>query len=274
MLITRDGNQFKIHVYGKLDYLHTGAWNDNCKACHDIQTWHEILGHCNYDDVISLQNVVEGMQIPGKACKPEKECEVCIQGKFAQTRNREPDTRAKASLKLVHTDFAGPVPTESMEGYKYVQSISDDYSSAMFVYFLKKKSDTVLATEKFLADISPNGTVKCVRSDNGTEYMCKEFQTLMRKNNIRHETSVPYSPHQNGTAEWGWLTLFEMGRCMLAESKLPKHLWPYTIQTAAMVRNRCYNRRTGQTPYQLLTGKKANLSKMQQFGSTSRTRES
>ena len=34
-----------------------------------------------------------------------------------------------------------------------------------------------------------------------------------------------------------------------------------------MVRNRCYNRRTGQTPYQLLTGKKANLAKMQKFGS-------
>lgn len=138
----------------------------------------------------------------------------------------------------------------------------------MIVYFLKKKSDTVLATEKFLADISPYGTVKCVRSDNGTEIMCKEFQTLLRKNNIRHETSAPYSPHQNGTAERGWRTLFEMGRCMLAESKLPKHLWPYAIQTAAMVCNRCYKRRTGQTPYQLLTGKKANLSKMQKFGST------
>lgn len=138
----------------------------------------------------------------------------------------------------------------------------------MFVYFLKKKSDTVPATEKYLADISPYGRVKYIRSDNGTEFMRKEFQTLMRKYSIRHERSAPSSPHQNGTAERGGCTLFEMGRCMLTESKRPKHLWHDAIQTAAMVRNRCYNRRTGQTPYQLLTGKKANLSKMQKFRST------
>lgn len=101
---------------------------------HDIQTRHEILGHCNCDDGISLQNVVEGMQIPGKACKPEKESEVCIQGKFAQTRKREPDTRAKAPLVLVHTDFAGPVPTESMEGYKYVQSLTIIQVQCLYIF--------------------------------------------------------------------------------------------------------------------------------------------
>ena len=220
-LMTRDGTRFNIHVYGKLYYLHTeGESNDKCNACHDIQTWHEILGHCNYDDVLKLQNVVDGMQIKGKMGKPEQECEVCIQGKFAQTRNRDPDTRAKAPLQMVHTDLAGPVPTESTDGYKYVQSFTDDYSSAVFVYFLKKKSDTVQATEKFLADVSPYGDVKVMRSDNGTEFTSNDFQTLMRKNKIRHETSAPYSPHQNGTAERGWRTLFDMGRCMLAESKL------------------------------------------------------
>ena len=36
---------------------------DSCNGCFDIQTWHEILGHCNYDDVSRLQDVVEGMQI-------------------------------------------------------------------------------------------------------------------------------------------------------------------------------------------------------------------
>lgn len=44
-----------------------------------IETWYDILGNCNYDDVIRLQDVAEGMQIPGKACKPDQECEVCIQ---------------------------------------------------------------------------------------------------------------------------------------------------------------------------------------------------
>lgn len=267
-LITRDGTRFNMHVYGKLYYLHTGAEsNDKCNACHDIQTWHKILGHCNYDDVLKLQDVVEGMQIKGKTGRPEQECEVCIQGKFAQTRKRDPDTRAKAPLQMVHTDLAGPVATELIDGYKYVQSFTDDYSSAVFIYFLKRKSDTVQATEKFLADVSPYGKVRCIRSNNGTEFTCSDFQALLRKNKIRHETSAPYSPHQNGTAERGWRTLFEMGRCMIVESALPKQLWHYAVQTAAMVRNRCFNRRTGQTPYESLTDKKPNVSKMQKFGS-------
>ena len=101
---------------------------------------------------------------------------------------------------MVHTDLAGPVANESIDGSKYVQSFTDDYSNAVFVYFLKTKGDTVPATEKFLADTAPYGKVKCIRSDNGTEFMCRDFQTLFRKNGIKHETSAPYSPHQNGTA--------------------------------------------------------------------------
>ena len=71
----------------------------------------------------------------------------------------------------------------------------------MLIYFLKAKSDAVQATEKYLADVAPYGTVKCIRSDNGTEFTNKEFQELLKKNKIRHETSCAYSPHQNGTAE-------------------------------------------------------------------------
>lgn len=58
-----------------------------------------------------------------------------------------------------------------------------------------------------------------------------------------------------------------MARCMLIESSLPKMLWTYAIQTAAAIRNRCYNRRVGQTPYYMLTGKKPDLSRMKIFGS-------
>jgi hypothetical protein len=35
---------------------------------------------------------------------------------------------------------------------KYYIAFTDDFSGAVFVYFLKKKSDTLIATEKFLAN--------------------------------------------------------------------------------------------------------------------------
>ncbi|KAK0153173.1 hypothetical protein N1851_005144 [Merluccius polli] len=64
-LIHKDGTKFDIKEYNKLYYLNTysGEKDDGCHACYDIQTWHKILGHCNY--VSKLQNVVEGMKIKG-----------------------------------------------------------------------------------------------------------------------------------------------------------------------------------------------------------------
>jgi hypothetical protein len=89
--------------------------------------------------------------------------------KFTQTRNRERDSKAKKPLELVHIDLAGPMRTPSIDGHKYTQSFTDDYSGTILVYFLRSKSDAVQATERFLADIAPYGEVKCIRSDNGTE---------------------------------------------------------------------------------------------------------
>ena len=92
------------------------------------------------------------MKIKGKVDKCTLHCEVCTKGKFIQARNRKPDARAKAALELVHTDLAGPIDPESRDGYRFALSFTVDYSSAVFVYFVKHKSDTVQAAEKFLAD--------------------------------------------------------------------------------------------------------------------------
>ena len=135
------------------------------------------------------------------------------------------------------------------------------------IYFLRQKSDTLEATEKFLADAAPYGKVKRLRSDNGGEFISQGFKTLLRKHAIRHETSAPYSPHQNGTVERAWRSIFSMARCLLLEANLPKFLWTYAVMTAVYIRNRCFNSRSEKTPYEALTGKQPNLSKMHVFGS-------
>ena len=87
------------------------------------------------------------------------------------------------------------------------------------------------------------------------------------KNQIKADSSAPYSPHQNGTAERAWRTLFDMARCLLIESKLPRNLWTYAVMYAAYTRNRCFNQRTGQTPFRMFTGKVPDVSKLHVFGS-------
>ena len=97
--------------------------------------------------------------------------------------------RAKSALELIHTDLAGPIDPKSREGYRYALSFTDDHSSAVFVYFLKHKSDTVDATERFLADTAPYGNVTCIRSDNGAEFTDRviKYYFAGTESDMRHQ---------------------------------------------------------------------------------------
>ena len=108
--------------------------------------------------------------------------------------------------------------------------------------------------------------VKCIRSDNGGEFVGQKYKSLLRQNKIKHETCAPYSPHENGTAET-WLSLFNMARCLLLEANLPKFLWTYAAMASAYIRNRCFNDRLGKTPHKALSGFKPDVSNMHVFGS-------
>ncbi len=257
-----DGTTFEMEQKGRLYYLNSISSSKN-NAC-SLHEWHKILGHCNYGDVQKLQNVVEGMNI---STYDEIECKVCTEGKMCQFRNRSPDERATAPLDFVHCDLAGPIDPVARDGFKYTLSFVDDYSGTIMIYFLKCKSDAPEALQQFLADTAPFGRVKRIRSDNGTEFTSQKFKSILRENRIRHETSAPYSPHQNGTVERAWLSLFNMARCLLLEAKLPKSMWTYAVMAAAYIRNRCFNVRLGKTPYEAFTGSKPNLSNMHVFGS-------
>ena len=136
------------------------------------------------------------------------------------------------------------------------------------MYFLKHKDDACDAFKQYIADISPYGTIKSVRSDQGGEFISEKFVSMLIQNKICHERSAPYSQHQNGKAERAWRTLFDMARCLLVQSGLNKNMWTYAVLTAAYVRNRCFNQKIESTPFEQITGKKPNIANMQPFGST------
>ena len=89
------------------------------------------------------------MKISDSSSRKPKDCNVCIEGKMTQSRNRNQDARATVPLELVHTDLAGPIDPVSRQGFRYSIAFTDDYPGAVFVYFLKSKSDTVVATQFF-----------------------------------------------------------------------------------------------------------------------------
>lgn len=66
VLVMPDGTRFDIQVFERMYYLRTNcSENDVCNVSCDIQTWHEIMGHCNYEDILKLQDIKEGMHIKG-----------------------------------------------------------------------------------------------------------------------------------------------------------------------------------------------------------------
>ena len=166
----------------------------------------------------------------------------------------------------MHCDLAGPINPVGRDNFKYTLSFVDNYLWIIMVYFLKTESNTPEALQQFLADATPFGKVKRLRSDNGTEFTGQKFKGILRENRIRHETSAPHFPHQNGTVERAWLSLFNMARCLLLEAKLPKFMWTYAVIAAAYIRNCCFNARLTKTSYEAFTGSKPDLSNMHVFG--------
>ena len=214
--------------------------------------------------MLSLEAVVEGMKIIEK---DNFVCEIYVENKMPQTRNREKEKRATKPLERVYCDLAGPITPMARDGFEYSLCLVDDYTGINMVYFLKQKSDTVEATKKNLSDSSPYGKVQILGSHNGGEFFNKDFKDLLLNNQIKHETTCPYSPHQNGKAERFYF-LFEMARCLINESKLPENMWTYAVMCAAYIRNRCFVPRLGITAYEGLTHVKPKLNIMHNFGCT------
>jgi hypothetical protein len=105
--------------------------------------------------------------------------------------------------------------------------------------------------------------IKKIRSDNGTEFKDSQIEGFLEEEGIKHEFSSPYTPQQNGVVERKNITLLDMARTMLDEYKTPDRFWTEAINTA------CYsiNWILKKIPYELLTGKKPNVSYFRVFGS-------
>jgi hypothetical protein len=110
--------------------------------------------------------------------------------------------------------------------------------------------------------------IKKIRSDNGTEFKNSQIEDFLEDEGIKHEFSSPYTPQQNGVVERKNRTLLDMARTMLDEYKTLDRFWAEAINTACYSINQLYlHRILKKTSYELLTGKKPNVSYFRVFGS-------
>ena len=143
--------------------------------------------------------------------------------KHSKYRSNRRDTQ----LALVHSDLCGPMPNLSLGGASYFMTFIDDYSRKVWVYFLKHKDEALGVFKKFLSFVENQcgKKLKCLRTDNGGEYVSKAFQDFCESRGIKRELTAPYNPPQNGVAERMNRTIQEKVRSMLSNAQLPNGVW-------------------------------------------------
>ncbi|KAI4338269.1 hypothetical protein L6164_016611 [Bauhinia variegata] len=75
----------------------------------------------------------------------------------------------------------------SLGGAKYFVSFIDDYSKRRWVYLIKRKADVFPIFKMYKAhlELESRKKIKCLRSDNGGEYISKEFAEFCDQEGIK-----------------------------------------------------------------------------------------
>ncbi len=87
------------------------------------------------------------------------------------------------------------------KNFKWIFTMIDCFSRKAFAKAIKNKSNTEVL--KCIQDIITENKLKphIIQSDNGNEFINKNFEDYMTKLNITHNVTQPYSPQSNGMIE-------------------------------------------------------------------------
>lgn len=159
--------------------------------------------------------------------------------------------------------------TASLGGANYFLLLKDDFSRYCFIYFLKSKTDVLKNLKQFLAEVQADGhRVKRLRTDNGLEFCNVDVDQFLREKGIKHETSTPRAPEQNGFIERQNRTVLESAKSMMHSRNVPRYLWAEAANTAVYVKNRtASDTLDGSTPFQKWFGEKLSVKHLKIFGS-------
>ena len=142
---------------------------------------------------------------------------------------------------------------------RYFIAYKDDASGFRQVFFVKHKSD-VFETYRDVERVVANKfgrTMKTLRTDNGREYCNEQMCSYMQTRGIKHETSAPYTPEQNGRAERDNRTIVECAHTMLHAKQIAVFLWEEAVNTAVYLLNRVLvpGEDDIKTPYEIWVGR-------------------
>jgi transposase InsO family protein len=121
-----------------------------------------------------------------------------------------------------------------MAGSRYFVTFTEDKQRWSEVFCMKTKAEVLSCFQKWQRHVEcqTGRKIRKFRSDNGGEYLTNEFAKHLSESGIKHETTVPYTPQQNGVAERIYRTLLDFTRSMLNNTGCGKEFWAEAVSVA------------------------------------------
>lgn len=254
---TLHNNMFKLNTKKETSFMMVS----------DKDLWHRRLGHMNYSYMKKLRHIVGANFI--NSDNMEK-CIVCLKGKQAKAKFESSVTSTSMKLELIHADLCGPMEETSLGGSRYFFTLIDDFTHKVFVYFLRNKNEVTDVFKHFKSQIEKESgqQIKTFRTDNGGEFCNDRLKDFLRAQGIRHQTTIPYNPQQNGLAERMNRSIVEKARCLLIDANLNKKFWAEAVNTSVYLINRSPTAAlSNMVPEGAWTNKKVDLFNLKVFGS-------
>ena len=162
--------------------------------------WHGRYGHLNFRALreLGVKDMVDGMPLIDRI---EEFCDGCALGK--QQRHPFPQVasyRADKQLDLFHVDLCGQIRPKTPGGKSFFLLMVDDYSRYMWIELLATKDEAFRCFKrvKALAETERGGKLRAFRSDRGGEFNSIKFREYCDEHGVKHFTTTPYTPQQNG----------------------------------------------------------------------------
>jgi hypothetical protein len=252
-------------------YVLSEIGNEKCCLGKEYESWlwHRRMGHIHFDNIVKVREREEVVEMPQITKRTNTLCKHCQQGKKTKTMFKSKEYSMTRPLEIVHIDLVVPTITKGLKSEKYFMLLVDDYTKMTAVCFLKNKSKAFenFKIYKEMVENEMDSKIKCLRYDNGGEFTSKEFIDYCNSHGIKRQFFVARTPQQNGVVERKNMTIHEMARTMLMDSKLTDIFWTWEVHTTFHIQNKVMLRNnTKKTPYELWKGRPTNVKNFRVFG--------
>jgi hypothetical protein len=166
----------------------------------------------------------------------------------------------------MHLNVWGKFLVQSINKNQYFIRLIDDHTRYVTVEGLSLKCDTTCKVKDYISSLKAHRKIPhTICCDEGGEFLSGDLTDWLKQKGITLQTTMAYSPSQNGVAERMNRTLVELMCAMVNGHELPKFLWELVIKHATYLWNQAYTCICKLTPYQAWTREKPDVSHLREF---------